>query len=92
MLHLIEKPHEGVRTRRRWDHATTPFARLLATHTLDPAARERLDRLYTETNPRALRRTIQTGLNTLLYPRPTVVTPARPTVPPAPATPARAVS
>lgn len=76
VLHLIEKTHDGVRTRRRWDHATTPCARLLATNTLDPAGRERLERLYAETNPRALRHTIQAGLNALLYPRPTVLTPA----------------
>lgn len=75
VLHLIEKTHDGVRTRRRWDHATTPFARLLATNTLDPAVRERLERLYAETNPRALRYTIQAGLNALLYPRPSVLTP-----------------
>ena len=56
-------------------HATTPFARLLATNTLDPAVRERLERLYAETNPRALRHTIQAGLHALLYPRPTVLAP-----------------
>lgn len=76
VMHLIERTHDGVRTRRAWDAATTPFARLLATNTLDPATRERLERLYAETNPRALRRTIQAGLNALLYPRPTVLTPA----------------
>jgi hypothetical protein len=92
VLHLVEKTHDGVRTHRRWDDATTPFARLLATNTLEPAARERLEHLYAETNPRALRRTIQDGLHQLLYPRPSVVTPARPTAPPAPATPTRAVS
>jgi hypothetical protein len=90
VLHLVEKAHDGVRTRRRWDHATTPFARLLATNTLDPAARERLERLYAETNPRALRRTIQAGLNALLYPRPTVLTPAVARAEPPP--PARAAS
>ena len=76
VLHLIEKTHDGVRTRRRWDHATTPCARLLATNTLAPAVRERLDRLHAETNPRALRHTIQAGLNALLYPRPTRLAPA----------------
>ena len=76
VLHLVEKTHDGVRTRRRWDHAATPFTRLLATNTLAPTVRERLERLYTETNPRALRQTIQAGLHALLYPRPSVVTPA----------------
>ena len=86
VLHLIEKTHDGVRTRRRWDHAATPFARLLATNTLNPAIRERLERLYAETNPRALRHTIQAGLHALLYPRPTVLTTAAALAePPAPA-------
>lgn len=76
VLHLVEKTHDGARIRRKWDAAQTPFARLLATQTLDPAVRERLERLATETNPRALRHTIQAGLNALLYPRPTVLTPA----------------
>lgn len=92
VLHLVEKTHDGVRTRRRWDHATTPFARLLATNTLDPAVRERLERRYAETNPRALRRTIQAGLNALLSPRPSIVTPAEYLGPPTPAAPTRAVS
>jgi hypothetical protein len=76
VLHLVEKTHDGTRVRRRWDAAQTPFARLLATNRLDPAERERLERLYAETNPRALRRSIQAGLNALLYPRPSVLAPA----------------
>ena len=78
VLHLVEKTHDGARIRRRWDDAQTPFARLLATNTLTPAERERLERLYAETNPRALRRTIQDGLHALLYPRPSVLAPASP--------------
>jgi IS30 family transposase len=86
VLHLIEKTQDGVRTRRTWDDAKTPFARLLATNTLDPAVRERLERLYAETNPRALRRTIQDGLHALLYPRPSVLaTTTTPTTVPEPA-------
>jgi hypothetical protein len=75
VLHLVEKTHDGARVRRRWDDAQTPFTRLLATDALDPAERERLERLYAETNPRALRRTIQAGLHVLLYPRPSVLAP-----------------
>lgn len=75
VLHLIEKTHDGTRIRRKWDDAQTPFARLLATNTLAPAERERLEQLYAETNPRALRRTIQDGLHALLYPRPSVLAP-----------------
>jgi len=73
VLHLVEKAHDGVRTRRRWDDAQTPFARLLATDTLEPAERERLERLHAETNPRALRRTILAGLDALLHPRPRIL-------------------
>ena len=91
VLHLVEKTPDGVRTRRKWDDAQTPFARLLATDTLDLAVRERLEQLYATTNPRALRRTIQEGLHALLYPRPSVVALAVPTSPPTPAA-TRAVS
>jgi hypothetical protein len=76
VLHLVEKTHDGTRVRRRWDDATTPFARLLATNTLDPAARTRLEERYAATNPRALRRAIQAGLHALLYPRPHGLAPA----------------
>jgi hypothetical protein len=76
VLHLVEKTHDGARIRRKWDAAQTPFARLLATTVLDPTERERREHLYAETNPRALRRTIQAGLHALLYPRPSVLGPA----------------
>ena len=92
VLHLVAKTYDGTRVRRKWDAAQTPFARLLATKTLEIAARERLERLYAETNPRALRRTIQDGLHALLYPRPSVVTSPEPARPTAPVAPARAVS
>lgn len=75
VLHLVEKTHAGTRVRRRWDAATTPFARLLAPNTLDSTARERLEQLYATTNPRALRRALQAGLHALLYPRPSVLAP-----------------
>ena len=90
VLHLVEKTHDGTRVRRRWDDAQTPFARLLATNTLDRPTRERLERLYADTNPRALRRTIQVGLHALLYPRPSVLTPTL--TPPADSLPARTAS
>lgn len=80
VLHLVEKTPDGPRVRRRWDHAQPPFARLVATNTLAPAERARLERLHADTNPRALRRTIQAALHALLYPRPSVLAPgsARP--------------
>jgi hypothetical protein len=86
VLHLVEKTHDGTRIRRKWDAAQTPFGRLLATQTLDPTARERLERLYAETNPRALRRTIHDGLLALRYPRPSVLAPAPPLDAPAAST------
>jgi hypothetical protein len=90
VLHLVEKTADGNRIRRTWDDAQTPFARVLATNTLAPDVRARLERLYTETNPRALRRTIQAGLHALLYPRLSMLTPAGAQV--EPPTPARAAS
>ena len=78
VLHLVEKTADGNRIRRRWDDAHTPLARLLVTDVLDPTARERLERLYVKTNPRALRHTIRSGLSALLYPRPSVVAPTVP--------------
>ena len=90
VLHLVEKTHDASRVRRRWDDAKTPLARLLATDTLDQPTRERLERLFAATNPRALRRTIQAGLHALLYPRPSVLA-ATPT-PAEPPAPARAAS
>jgi len=89
-MHLIEKTPDGTRIRHRWDDAQTPFARLLATNTLEPAKRERLERLYAETSHRALRRTIQNGLRALLYPRPIVLAP--PTTPTEEAAPAQVAS
>jgi hypothetical protein len=90
VLHLVEKAADGARIRRRWDDAQTPCARLLAANALTPAVRERLARLYAETNPRALRRTIQAGLTALLYPRPTALTPTAALT--EPSQPARAAS
>jgi hypothetical protein len=90
VLHLVEKTHDGTRVRRRWDDAQTPLARLLATDALDQATRDRLERRYAETNPRALRRAIQDGLHALLYPRPSILTPL--TTPAADPAPARAAS
>jgi len=86
VLHLVEKARAGARVRRRWDAAATPYARLLATETLGTDAAAQLATRYATTNPRALRRAIQDGLQALLYPRPSVV----PSVPSAGAPPAPA--
>jgi hypothetical protein len=84
VLHLVAKTYDGTRVHRRWDAAQTPFTRLLATDTLAPAERERLERVYAETNPRALRRTILAGLDALLHPRPRILAPATTTPPASP--------
>ena len=46
------------RIRRRWDVAHTPYQRLVATGTLAPEQRQRLQVLYDQTNPLALRQAI----------------------------------
>lgn len=46
------------RTQRRYDTAQTPFDRLCQTDVLSPEQRERLNRLRSQTNPRALRKEI----------------------------------
>jgi hypothetical protein len=76
VLHLVEKTHDGVRTRRKRDDAQTPLARLLATNTLSPAERDQVQRRYAETNPRALRRAILAGIDALLHPRSRILTPS----------------
>ncbi|HEX6800344.1 MAG TPA: integrase [Ktedonobacterales bacterium] len=53
------------RIRRRWDTAQTPYQRLLATGTLGAAHRERLQTLYEQTNPLALRQRIYDQLAVL---------------------------
>ncbi len=70
VLHLVEKTATGTRVRRKWDDAKTPFERLAATSALSPAQRATLEALREQTNPRALRRAIHAGLDTLLLPRP----------------------
>ena len=68
VLHLIAKEVTTARVRRRWDTATTPYQRLVATGTLDPDWRATLDARYAQTNPRQLRRTIYDGLARLWLP------------------------
>ena len=53
------------RIRRRWDVAQTPYQRLLATGTLAQTQRTRLQALYDQTNPRALRQHIYDRLAVL---------------------------
>ena len=54
--------------RRRWDTATTPYQRLVATGVLDADWRATLDARHAQTNPRQLRRAIYGGLARLWRP------------------------
>jgi hypothetical protein len=65
VLHLAEKVTEGDRVQRKWDQAQTPFERLKATGTLSPTRLERLQALYEQTNPLALREDIYQRLAAL---------------------------
>jgi hypothetical protein len=74
VLHLVEKTSVGPRLRRRWDHAQTPYERVVATAALPAAQQTRLDALYQTTNPRALRRAIYAGIEAILLPPATATT------------------
>lgn len=69
VLHLIAKDMTPARLRRRWDAATTPYQRLVATGSLDPDWRATLDARHARTNPRQLRRAIYADL-ARLWPSP----------------------
>jgi hypothetical protein len=67
VLHLSEKQYleqEG-KMRRKWDQARTPYERLKQAEVLSAEQSERLDRLYAQTNPRALRTEIYSRLSQL---------------------------
>lgn len=66
VMHLKEKVATGTRLTRRWDTATTPFARLVATAVLRPEQQVALETHLAVMNPRTLRQTIYTGLRELL--------------------------
>lgn len=66
VMHLVAKEMAGDHLRRKWDAAQTPYARLKATGMLSPAQQQRLQTLYDQTNPRALRQEIYQRL-ALLY-------------------------
>ncbi len=56
VLHLAEQVVPAGKRRRRWDTATTPSQRLVATGVLDADWRATLDARHAQTNPRQLRR------------------------------------
>jgi hypothetical protein len=58
VLHLEGKAMVNGRLKRRWDKARTPYDRVLASEALEPPQQAQLTALYTQTNPRRLRREI----------------------------------
>jgi hypothetical protein len=67
VLHLTEKQYleEDGKVRRKWDLARTPYERLKQSAALSAQEQQRLDRLYTQTNPRELRTEIYRRLSRL---------------------------
>lgn len=65
VLHLIKKEVIDGKVKRGWDEAHTPYARLLATGAIPPEQQERLQQLYLQTNPLALRQEIYERLTAL---------------------------
>jgi hypothetical protein len=65
VLHLIKKEVIDDKVKRGWDKAQTPYARLLATGAIRPEQQERLQQLYRQTNPLALRQEIYQRLTAL---------------------------
>jgi len=65
VLHLAAKTVVDGRLRRQWDTAQTPYQRLTAAGGLVAAEQARLDELYAQTNPRALRQAIERDLRHL---------------------------
>ncbi len=62
VLHLAEKVVTDSRLRRKWDTATTPYQRVVATGVLTEDWRATLDARYAQINPRQLRRAIYADL------------------------------
>lgn len=65
VLHLVKKEVIDGKVKRGWDEAQTPYARLLATGAVCPEQQERLQQLYLQTNPLALRQEIYERLTAL---------------------------
>jgi len=58
VLHLCEKTVVDGKVHRKWDEAKTPYERLLTSKMLGPEQQARLQHLYEQTNPLALRQEI----------------------------------
>ena len=58
VLHLASKSVVNGRLKRRWDQACTPYDRVLDSRVLTPYQQAQLAVMYSQTNPRLLRRQI----------------------------------
>ncbi len=65
VLHLCEKTPVGDKVRRKWDAATTPYERVLASGVLSHEQQTRLQQLYEQTNPLQLREALYRQLEAL---------------------------
>jgi len=65
VMHMIEKEVTNGKLHRKYDKAKTPYQRLLSTHILLPEEETRLAVLYSQTNPRQLRREIYQAVECL---------------------------
>ena len=65
VLHLESKAVVDGRLKRRWDQASTPYQRVLNAGVLGPRQQAHLAVMYSETNPRQLRRQIHQQLGRL---------------------------
>jgi hypothetical protein len=65
VMHMTGKEVKDGKLCRKHDKAKTPYQRLLSTHILSPEQETRLAVLYSQTNPRQLRREIYEALECL---------------------------
>lgn len=65
VMHMIGKDVTDGKLYRKYDKAKTPYQRLLSTHILSPEEETRLAMLYSQTNPRQLRRQIYQAVGCL---------------------------
>jgi hypothetical protein len=65
VLHMVSKEVINGKLHRKWDKAQTPYQRLTSSGVLSLKQEERLNSLYTKTNPRELRRAIYEAVEQL---------------------------
>jgi len=73
VLHMVGKEVVDGKLHRKWDHAQTPYQRLLASGIFPLEQQARLAALYAKTNPRQLRKDIYKAVEQLwTCPYPTI--------------------